>query len=1578
MTNSDDLTRRKASLSDARRALLLKRIQGKRTGGTPDNAIEKRAQDGALPLSYAQQRVWFLQLLHPQNQAYNMSEAWRIKGPLQLDSLREALRSVVRRHASLRTCFTVRDEEPWQLVEHAVEINVSLTDISHLPLSERENELLDLVVQQGNHAFDLYHAPLFRPFLIRLAEDDHVLQLVLHHIITDEWSNDVLWRELKHYYAEAQQGTAGELALPAIEYSDYARWQREQVDSGALDRQMRYWREQLGDDRPLLQLPTDRPRPPEQSLQGGLVRRTLPADLLDDLQRLSQEAGTTLFTTLLAAYQALLYRYTAQEETLIATPIANRQRAETADVIGMFINTAVIRISMTGEMTFRQLLAQVRQTVLDALANQDLPFDMLVQSLHPQRTLSHNPLFQTMFVFRSDDTERSLPGLEFEPVIVDRGVAKFDLTLFAGKEGGRLMSAFEYSSDLFNAPTAERMLDHWQTMLAAIAANADEPIQTLALLGAEEREQVLRTWNQTAVPLPDKRPLHQIISDVARQQAHQVAVVAENGRLTYGELERRANHLAHLLVECGLHPGTPVGLFAERSLEMVVGILGILKAGGAYVPLAPEYPRERIDFVIQDTGAPLIVTQAHLADRLMRSEADLIRLDCDEPASELTSAVSADETAVSLDNLAYIIYTSGSTGTPKGVMVTHRNLLASTFARESYYGSPVHRFLLLSSFAFDSSVAGIFWTLMSGGTLVLPEPEGEKDVLRLAAIISREKVTHTLALPTLYRLLLSYAPERSLESLQVVIVAGEACPPDLGPMHYRILPDSTLFNEYGPTEATVWCSVYEVPRTGAGDMVPIGRPIANSSLFILDNMLQPVPVGVPGELYVAGMGVTQGYWNNPELSAGVFLSLDQKLNEERSPAYRTGDLARWRADGQVEFLGRVDNQVKIRGYRIEPGEIETQLMVHPSVTEAVVRVWEADDPARGAEKSLVAYVLQNHSSKGETLDSSLLRAFLADSLPDYMVPDHILLLETFPRTPNGKVDRGRLPEPSSQVDGKRDFTPPHSRSEKILARIWSEILKIDPISVDDKFFELGGDSIMSIQVIARARQEGLRLTPRQLFKEQTISRLAALAEEEIGPATDNVNAGGPLPLTPIQHWFFAQELRDPSHWNQAAWFELAPDVDVDHLNAALARLVERHSMLRARFRRANGVWQQEIQPVAPPDPVTLVSLVGKDPHLQEAEMIDRANQLHATLDIFSGPLINTALFLLGVETRPRLLITIHHLAVDAVSWGVIAADLATAYSQSVTGDPQALPAQSSEYAIWSRALQGLARKDDTVGQVDYWLSAVSSQPALPGNVSTPGRNTEGNSQLLTVSLDRQTTDLLLREANNAYHTRTEDLLLTALARAMAAWTGNLALTVSLERHGREEIDSRIDVSQTVGWFTSLFPITLRLEDLDDIGASLREVKEQLRAVPQNGIGFGMLRYLAEEPVTNRMAALPQPEILFNYLGQAPGKPDGSMWLRPIVADTGQTYSKQNERAHLIDVNARVVDGRLLLKWQYAASFLNADAIERLARAYVDDLHLLIVHCMASTEDRHTPSDFPLADLRQDDLDALSNLLSELD
>ena len=1576
MTDSKDLSSRKASLNDERRALLLKRLQGKQKEARPAG-IPRQSLDAPLPLSYTQQRIWFLQQLFPDNRAYNMAESWRLRGPLDVAALERALNEVARRHASLRTTFVVENGESWQVIASEAQLMVSTSDISHLPSATRDSELQKLILEEGNFAFDLGSGPLLRLSVIHLGPFDHVLVLTMHHIITDEWSNDIFWRDLKMAYAAALDVVKFQPEELPVQYADYAVWQRDEIQKGALDGQMAYWQDRLGGELPLLQLPSDHPRPKDQSLRGGVLRRSLPSDLLSGLQALGQEMGATLYMILLAAYEVLLYRYSGQEEILVGTPIANRQRPETKDVMGMFINTAVIRGDLSGNPSFRQLLDQVRKKVLEALENQDFPFDLLVQTMQPDRDLSYNPIFQSMFVYRAEEEARSLPGLQFERIEVDHGVSKFDLTLFAGQENGALFSALEFSADLFEPQTAALLLDHWQVLLAAIVADSDAPVDTLPLLAPGEQQQLMEMGRGNLLALPDTRCIHERIAEVAWRIPHETAVAARNATLTYGELNDRANRLASSLLVQGVQPGTPVALFVERSADMVTGILGILKAGAAYVPLEPSYPEERISFALADTGAPVLVTQSHLLDRLPAHKAAVITLE-EVLLQENGGKVDSPTAAVSLEDPAYIIYTSGSTGMPKGVVVRHRNLLASTLARDAYYESAVGRYLLLSSFAFDSSVAGIFWTLVDGGMLVLPELDQEKDVYSLAGLIAREQVTHTLAMPSLYRLLLSFAPPNSLDSLRLVIVAGEACPPDLAGLHAGKLPSCDLVNEYGPTEATVWCTVYRLPRESSGALVPIGRPIPGSHIYILDRARRPVPIGVTGELYAGGQGVTAGYLNNPRLTAEKFLALDFDGFAADGYVYRTGDLARWRADGQIEFLGRVDNQVKIRGYRIEPGEIESVLQSHPAVQETAVTVWQQAENGPASEKSLIAYVVAGDRLGDPPVDGPALLAYLTGQLPGFMAPRQVIMLPALPRTPNGKLDHSQLPQPDMARESSKTFVAPRTTQENILSRIWSEVLQVQDVGIEDNFFELGGDSIMVIQVIARARQEGLYLTPRQVFQEQTVARLAAAAslEEKLSPVVEEEQ--GPIPLTPVQHWFFSQDLKNPAHWNQASWFEVSAEINLDQLNSALTQVMAHHPLLRARFRQRDGRWQQEVNSETEQVIITRIELAGLDAGVQDDEMLQKANQFHGTLAIDEGPLLRAVYFDLGNDRAPRLLVIIHHLVVDMVSWGILLSDLSAAFGQIFRGEAVNLPASRTSYGQWAKTLARIAGEDAMREEATYWLETLQGRETLLFDGESGRGNTEGEAGLVTRILDQEKTTLLLRDVHKAYHTRIDDLLLAALARTMTNWTQNPSLLVTLERHGREQVAPQIDVSQTVGWFTCLFPLLLTPGELTDVGGNIRAVKEQLREVPQNGIGFGILRYLAPPEQRRLFAALPEPQILFNYLGQQASPAESATPLRPITAGIGQAYGPQNARYHLLDINARVEDGRLVVRWQYAGRQFQEAEIEALAGTYIAELEALIDHCMQVEEARYTPSDFPLAEIDQEDLDSLADLLEGLD
>ncbi|HMQ53454.1 MAG TPA: amino acid adenylation domain-containing protein, partial [Anaerolineae bacterium] len=943
MTPQTDLSERKANLSAAKQALLARRLRGELKATAPEETILPQPAGEAAGLSFAQQRLWFLHQLEPHSPAYNMINLIRLQGPLDPARLEASLNEVVRRHEMLRTSFAVENRQPVQQVVPNLTLNLELIEAGAWPPSELETRIIAL----AQRPFNLATGPLLRLTLLSTTPADHRLLLVVHHIIFDEWSNEIFWRELSSVYRTLTADQPPPLPELPVQYADFAAWQKEQLTGGRLDSQRDYWRQQLAGSLPLLPLPLDHPRPAVQTYHGALASRQLPPSLSEALRRLSQQAETTMFMTLLAAFTVLLARYSGQTDLLIGTPVANRRRPEVKDLIGLFLNTLVIRADVANNPPFLELLKQIRQTALDAYANQDFPFEQLVSDLQPRRDPSYNPIFQTMFVYQQDAVEAlSLPEVKVTRRFLDAGVAKFDLTLFVNETEQGLATAFEYNTALFEAETIERMLDHWQTLLTGLATEPAQRVAHLPLLSEAEQHQILIEWNQTDLAFPEQACLHQLIEAIADRQPHASAVQFLQDRLTYGELERRANQVAHYLATRGVKPGTLVGICLERSLELVVAILGVLKAGGAYVPLDPAYPAERLAYIVIDTGMPLLFVPAGWSTGPALNHVETVCLAEQWPSISQHSGDRPNSPVTAAD-LAYVIYTSGSSGQPKGVPITHRNIVHSTSARLAYYPEPITTFLLLSSVAFDSSLAGLFGTLAQGGTLLLPPPGGEKDVHQIAMLTALYQVSHTLCLPSLYSLVLSYAKPGQLDSLKAVIVAGEACPVELANRHHRLLPQTALYNEYGPTEATVWATAYRVPADLTEPSVPIGRPIANTRLYLLDASRQLVPIGVPGELYIGGAGLAQGYLNRPELTQEKFIeaktlpfSLDGPpglhSNGLRPRLYRTGDLARYRPDGTIEFLGRVDHQVKIRGYRVELDEIEAALRQHPAVADAAV------------------------------------------------------------------------------------------------------------------------------------------------------------------------------------------------------------------------------------------------------------------------------------------------------------------------------------------------------------------------------------------------------------------------------------------------------------------------------------------------------------------------------------------------------------------------------------------------------------------------------------------------------------------
>jgi amino acid adenylation domain-containing protein len=1062
--------------------------------------------DNLYPLSHGQRALWFMQRLAPDGVAYNFAHAARILTELDVTAFQRAIQRLVRRHPALRTTFPSRDGEPAQRIHDHAEFHFRAEDATRWS----EARLNERLAEEVYRPFDLARGPLLRVFLFTRSVREHIVLLATHHIVADLWSVAVVMSELGALYAAEKAGVSAALDPPLAKYTDYVRQQSELLAGPEGERLWAYWRKHLAGASPILNLPTDRPRPPVQTDRGAAETLRLTRALSQGLKALARAHGVTSYMALLATFQTLLHHYAGQEDILVASPIMGRSR-EMANLVGYFVNPLVMRADFSGDPTFSSLLGQVRQTALEAFEHSAYPFPLLVERLQPARDPSRPPLAQVVFAWQqttrlvnshalsafalgeSGGGRLELGKLQFEAVSLRHRVAPFELTLLMADVGDELAVTMEYNTELFNAATITRMLDHFRNLLEAIASDPDRRIAALPLLTKAEEQQVLREWNRTQAEYSTEVCVHRLFEEQAASGPGRTAVIFEQERLTYEQLDRRANQLANYLRRLGVGPETFVGLCVERSIEMIVGILGILKAGGAYVPLDPSYPKERLVFILEDINAKVAITEERLASWVSGAVSKVVRIDSDWGEIEKEKNESP-EISVGPDNLAYAIYTSGSTGKPKGVLVTHENLVHSTAARFSYYREPVESFLLLSSFAFDSSVAGIFWTLCQGGALVLPSEGLRMDLPQLTRLIRENRISHTLSLPSLYSLLLKQAKAEEIGSLRTVIVAGESCPRDLIDRHYRALPDAALFNEYGPTEGSVWSSVYMARPAEplAQAQVPIGGPIPNMRVYLLNPKLEPIPVGAAGEIYIGGMGITRGYLNRPDLTAERFIP-DPFGGAAGGRLYRTGDLARYLPDGNIDFLGRVDQQVKIRGYRIELGEIETALQQHPAIREAVVLVRE-DEPGN---KRLVAYLVSVQEA-APTIGE--LHSFLRRKLPGYMAPAAYVWLESLPMTPNGKIDRRALPAPDkTRPELGTEYLTPRNKMEQALAEVWQKVLGIERVGVHDNFFDLGGHSLMLVKAHSQMQEVlDLELPMIELFKYPTISALAEYLSREDG------------------------------------------------------------------------------------------------------------------------------------------------------------------------------------------------------------------------------------------------------------------------------------------------------------------------------------------------------------------------------------------------------------------------------------------------------------------------------------------------
>ncbi|MTE22329.1 amino acid adenylation domain-containing protein [Streptomyces sp. TRM43335] len=1489
---------------------LLTRHRADGTGGT---AVVPVARDATAPMSYAQQRLWFLEEFAPGGTEYVTALALRLRGRLDTGALGEALRALVARHESLRTTFDTVDGRGVQIVHPPQDVPLPLHDLSELPETDRAAELERLLAAERTRAFDLRCGPLLRVGLVRLAGDEHVLTLTLHHIVTDGWSTAVLTGDLAHLYRAALGDGTGQLPPLPVQYADYAHWQRA---AGDTDEHLAYWKKRLAGIEPL-DLPTDRPRPAVRTRDGATTRVVLPPSVARRLARVGRDRGATLFTTLVAAAQTFLARLSGGRDIAVGTVTSGRDRPEVQNLIGFFVNTLVLRSRVEPERPFPEFLAEVRDTVLDAFAHQEAPFERVVDEVQPVRDTSRTPLFQVMVVLQNAPVaDLDLPGLVVDDIEPDLHHAAFDLTLeFAETDSGALHGLLTYNTDLFDAATAERMADQLGTLLTAIAEDPHRPLGVLPLASDEALKVLLDHGRGTARPVPATLP--ELFERQAARLPDAVALVDGARRLTYAEVDRAANRLAHRLIDRGVGPERVVALALPRAAETVVAQLAVAKAGGAFLPVDPAYPEQRREFMARDAGAWTVL---------------------DDPAEVMaadgpdTAPTDADRTAaLTPDHPAYVIYTSGSTGTPKGVVVPHRGLAGfAAAAAEHYAAGPGDRVLQFASPSFDASVLELCVSLLSGAALVTGE-EGPLVGERLAQVLAERRVSHALIPPAA---LATVPPETAgaLPHLRTLIVGAEACPADLV---RRWAPGRRMINSYGPTEATVvatWTGPL-VPGSGAP---PIGRSAGATRVYVLDSALRPVPPGVTGELYVAGPGLARGYLGRPGLTASRFVADPFGAPGERM--YRTGDLVRWGADGELRFAGRADDQVKVRGFRIEPGEIESALRRSPRVRDAVVAVRSG---------RLVAYAVPAEGAP-ERLPVAELREHLAGLLPPHMVPSAFVSLERLPLTPNGKTDRRALPDPgpAHTADGPR--TAPRTETERRIARIWADVLGVEEVGANDNFFHLGGDSILSMQVVSRLRRDGLHLATRDLFTHQTVAELATV----VGTAPQRAGSGpvtGEVPLTPIQEWFLTTPRADHHHFNQSVLLELDGSPDPEALRAALDALLEHHDALRMRFTRDGDGWHQFNPPPSGGDGVLVrYDLAGLSPAEADAAMEKAADDLHTGFDIGRGPLLRAALFTGDADRRAFLLMVAHHLVVDAVSWRILRDDLEVAYRQAARGESVTLGERSTSFRDWARGLAAHVADGALDHELPYWEEAVAAEPP-PADLGTEAD--PGEARTFTVELAEEDTAALLRAAPTAYRTRVNDVLLAALALALARWTGHDRVRLDLEGHGREDLLDGVDLSRTVGWFTTVHPVALRVPEPDDLGPSrdwralVKSVRRQLRTVPGNGIGFGALRTFGPPEVRERLGAAAHGQVVFNYLGQWDSRPessDGGL-VRAEHGSLGQDHDPRDSGSHPLEVVGAVQDGRLAFTWHHRSGHHATETVRRVAEEFAEALRHIARH-----------------------------------
>jgi bacitracin synthase 1 len=1539
--------------------------------------IKKVEKQPYYPVASSQKRIFTLSQIDPNSTNYNMPAAYIMKGNLDLGRLQDSLSELINRHEVFRTSFHIVNGDILQQVHDHVDVEVCV---------EESKETMEQIIKEFVKPFSLNTLPLFRFKLLKVKQEEHVLLMDMHHIIFDGVSIGIFVRELNALY------NGNSLQELKLQYKDYAVWQRDLLNSDTINRQEQYWLNAYKSEWSNLTLPLDYERPTIQSFEGACIKFEIDTTMTKLLRDLNKNTGTTLFMVLFGAYSILLSKYSTQEDIIVGTAEAGRHHADLENLIGMFINTLPVRTYPCGNKTLLQYVNEVKDTCFEVFNNSDYQFDTLLEKLNIKREMGRNPLFDTMFILENVESSAiDMNGLTFETYEINNTISKFDLMLVGEEIEDRIQFQFKYCTKLFDIKTIERLKDSYIKILNALIHNQYQRICEINYIDEKEENKILQSFNNTNTYYPQDKTIAQLFEQQVLSKPDKTAVVFKENRLSYLELDHRANSVAHMLMEKGIGNDSIVGIMVKRSVNMIAGIIGILKAGAAYMPISEEYPMNRIQYMMEDSKATLLLTESALRDQVSYVN-HVVCID-NEALYKNYSQERVENTQSSRD-LAYVIYTSGTTGKPKGVMIENRsvvNLIYSLYDKVYQRYDGALKIALIAPYIFDASVKQIFASLLLGHTLHIIPEEARVD----GEVLLDYYIENSIDISDGTPIHLSILSNCSREQLNVIpvrcfLIGGEA-------LHNGIVANFLdkcnhvnktldIVNVYGPTECCVDATSYIINQQNINEDIVIGKPLNNVNLYVLDKYKQILPIGIPGELYIAGDGVARGYMNNQELTKSAFM---EDCFHEGRRMYRTGDLVKWTEDGNIKYLDRIDHQVKIRGFRIELGEIEKQLLRHYEINEAVVLARSCkENQCTGSLASLDTGIFQSNTKENDfdskylcayiTASSKIsideLRRFLLQELPEYMIPSYFVQMDQLPITTNGKVDRKLLPEPDlTSTELEVPIELPEDETQEILVKVWREVLGIQQIGINNNYYSLGGDSIKAIQISSKLRDYNLKVAIRDLLQHQTIKELSNYVTSTVIQTSQEM-VTGQVKLTPIQRAFFEHHYTVENHYNQSIMLYSKKGFDEKFVEKAFKKITKHHDALRMTFKKeGNDVIQMNENDDSQ---VFQYLIYYVDVEDYESYIEEKANEIQRNIDLENGPLVNLGLF--KTYDGDHLLIVIHHLVIDGVSWRILLQDFELAYKQLEKGQEIVLASKTDSYMEWANMIYRYAKSPELMEQFSYWDN-IETQSILPleKDKNLSGERKLNDCETIRVILDEEYTDKLLRETNTAYNTEINDILLTALARTVRNWTDNGKILIDLEGHGREDISENLDITRTIGWFTAKYPVLFHLEDSCDLSNEIKIVKETLRHVPQKGIGYSILRYITLPMRNNSECFLLEPEICFNYLGQFDNDITSDVFTTSSIG-SGDNISKENTTPYSLSVGGMIVNNQLIIKFTYNTKEFYKETIDTLSSNYIMNLQEIIEHCSSKQEQEYTPSDFDDDNLSFIELDNLNEMLQEIE